>query len=155
VRLPAVLSVEEVALLLQAAPGAKYKAALATAYGVGLRVSEMVALKVGDIDSERVPLRVEQGKAARTAAPCYRRSCLSCCAPEFSFQGFRSRVIQHSGKQNPTVRDFINVSGHGTVKEHTMFCVIRNVALRLGFIRAGPLPALERQQLRLYRMTSC
>lgn len=44
-RLPAVLSVEEVTLLLQAAPGPKYKAALATAYGAGLRVSEVVALK--------------------------------------------------------------------------------------------------------------
>jgi len=43
-RLPAVLSVEEVTLLLQAA-GPKYKAALATAYGAGLRVSEVVALK--------------------------------------------------------------------------------------------------------------
>jgi integrase/recombinase XerD len=52
-RLPAVLSAEEVALLLQAAPGLKYKAALATAYGAGLRVSEVVALKVGDVDSER------------------------------------------------------------------------------------------------------
>jgi alkanesulfonate monooxygenase SsuD/methylene tetrahydromethanopterin reductase-like flavin-dependent oxidoreductase (luciferase family) len=41
---------------------------------------------------------------------------------EFSFQGFRDRVIQHSDKKNPTVRDFINVSGRGTVKEHTMFC---------------------------------
>src|SRR5271168_4333762 len=41
-RLPAVLSVEEVTLLLQAAPGPKYKAAFATAYGAGLRVSEVV-----------------------------------------------------------------------------------------------------------------
>jgi len=41
---------------------------------------------------------------------------------EFSFQGFRDRVIRHSGKKNPTVRDFIDVSGRGTVKEHTMFC---------------------------------
>jgi integrase len=48
-RLPVVLSVEEVTLLLQSAPGAKYKAALGTAYGAGLRVSEVVALKVGDI----------------------------------------------------------------------------------------------------------
>jgi integrase/recombinase XerD len=56
-RLPAVLSVEEVTLLLQAAPGAKYKAALGTAYGAGLRVSEVVALKVGDIDSARMLLR--------------------------------------------------------------------------------------------------
>jgi site-specific recombinase XerD len=64
-RLPAVLSVEEVSLLLQAAPGPKYKAAFATAYGAGLRVSEIVALKVGDVDSERMLLRVEQGKGRK------------------------------------------------------------------------------------------
>ena len=64
-RLPAVLSAEEVVLLLQAAPGAKYKSALATAYGAGLRVSEVVALKVGDIDSERMLLRVERGKGRK------------------------------------------------------------------------------------------
>jgi len=64
-RLPVVLSVEEIALLLQAAPGPKYKAAFSTAYGSGLRVSEVVALKVGDIDSERMLLRVEQGKGRK------------------------------------------------------------------------------------------
>jgi integrase/recombinase XerD len=64
-RLPTVLSVEEIALLLQAAPGAKYTAVFATAYGAGLRVSEVVALKVGDIDSERMLLRVEQGKGRK------------------------------------------------------------------------------------------
>jgi integrase/recombinase XerD len=64
-RLPAVLSVEEVTLLLQAARGPKYKAALATAYGAGLRVSEVVALKVGDVDSERMLLRVERGKGRK------------------------------------------------------------------------------------------
>jgi site-specific recombinase XerD len=64
-RLPAVLSVEEVTLLLQAAPGPKYKAAFATAYGAGLRVSEVVALKVGDVDSERMLLRVDQGKGRK------------------------------------------------------------------------------------------
>jgi len=87
-RLPAVLSIEEVTLLLQAAPGPKYKAAFATAYGAGLRVSEVVALKVGDIDSERMLLRVERGKGRRslpsrrrgTATPCCRPSCSSCCA---------------------------------------------------------------------------
>ena len=64
-RLPAVLSVEEVTLLLQAAAAPKYKAAFATAYGAGLRVSEVVALKVGDIDSERMLLRVERGKGGK------------------------------------------------------------------------------------------
>jgi integrase len=52
-KLPVVLSPEEVARLLDAAPGLKYKAALSVAYGAGLRVSEVVALKVGDIDSKR------------------------------------------------------------------------------------------------------
>src|SRR5262249_55256426 len=64
-RLPAVLSVEEVTLLLQAAPGPKYRAAFATAYGAGLRVSEVVALTAGDVDSERMLLPVEQGKGRK------------------------------------------------------------------------------------------
>jgi integrase/recombinase XerD len=64
-KLPTVLSVEEVARLLEAAPGPKYKAALGTAYGAGLRVSEVVALKVTDIDSTRMLIRVEQGKGRK------------------------------------------------------------------------------------------
>ena len=48
------LSVEEVTLLLRAATAPKYKAAFATAYGTRLRASEVVALKVNDIDSERM-----------------------------------------------------------------------------------------------------
>ena len=64
-KLPTVLSVEEVGRLLEAAPGPKHKAALGTAYGAGLRVSEVVALKVGDIDSTRMLIRVEQGKGRK------------------------------------------------------------------------------------------
>ena len=64
-KLPAVLSPEEVARLLEAAPGPKYKAALGAAYAAGLRVSEVVALKVSDIDSERLLLRIEQGKGGK------------------------------------------------------------------------------------------
>jgi integrase/recombinase XerD len=64
-RAPVVLSQEEVARLLEAAPGIKVKAALSVAYGAGLRVSEVAALKVSDIDSERMTLRVEQGKGQR------------------------------------------------------------------------------------------
>ena len=64
-RIPTVLSVEEVTLLLHAASAPQYKAAFGTAYGAGLRVSEVVALKVGDIDSERMLLRVERGKGGK------------------------------------------------------------------------------------------
>src|SRR5271165_4248690 len=64
-KLPAVLSVEEVGRLLEAAPGLKYKAILSTAYGAGLRVSEVASLKVDDIDSKRMLIRVEQGKGRK------------------------------------------------------------------------------------------
>src|SRR3982074_684550 len=64
-KLPLVLSPEEVARFLEAAPGVKYKAAFSAAYGAGLRVSEVAALKVSDIDSERMMLRVEQGKGRK------------------------------------------------------------------------------------------
>jgi integrase/recombinase XerD len=62
-KLPIVLSPEEVARLLDAAPGLKYKAALSVAYGAGLRASEVVSLKIEDIDSTRMVIRVEQGKS--------------------------------------------------------------------------------------------
>jgi site-specific recombinase XerD len=64
-RLPVVLTQEEVARLLEAAPGLKWRTALSVAYGAGLRASEVVALKVGDIDSQRMRIRVEQGKGRR------------------------------------------------------------------------------------------
>ena len=61
-KLPVVLSGEEVAHLIEAAGTPKYQAALSVAYGAGLRASEVVALKVSDIDSTRMTLRIEQGK---------------------------------------------------------------------------------------------
>ena len=64
-KLPVVLSPEEVARLLDAAPGLKYKAALSVAYGAGLRAAEVVSLKVADIDSKRMIIRVEQGKGGK------------------------------------------------------------------------------------------
>ncbi len=64
-RLPVVLSPEEVALLLAHAQSLKYRAALSVAYGCGLRVSEIASLKVADIDSARMLIRVEQGKGRK------------------------------------------------------------------------------------------
>jgi integrase/recombinase XerD len=64
-KIPVVLSPEEVARFLEAAPGVKYKAAFSVAYGAGLRVSEVASLKVSDIDSKRMMLRVEQGKGGK------------------------------------------------------------------------------------------
>ena len=64
-KLPVVLSPDEVKRLLEATTNLKYKAALATAYGAGLRASEVTHLKVTDIDSQRMVIRVEQGKGSK------------------------------------------------------------------------------------------
>jgi site-specific recombinase XerD len=63
--LPVVLSREEVARLIEAAGNLKHQTALSLAYGTGLRAGEVVALKVGDIDSQRMTLRVERGKGQK------------------------------------------------------------------------------------------
>jgi integrase len=76
-----VLSPEEVARLLDAAPGLKCMAALSVAHGAGLRATEVISLKVSDIDSKQMIIRVEQGKAARTVTSCSRRACSIYCAP--------------------------------------------------------------------------
>jgi hypothetical protein len=64
-KLPVVLSGEEIVRFLQAVPGLRNRAALTTAYGAGLRVCEVAALKVGDIDSSRMVIRVEHGKGGK------------------------------------------------------------------------------------------
>ncbi|MDY0331856.1 MAG: tyrosine-type recombinase/integrase, partial [Thiomonas sp.] len=64
-KLPVVLSPEEVSRLIACAPNLKHRTALSVAYGAGLRVSEVCALKVGDVDSQRMTLRVEQGKGRK------------------------------------------------------------------------------------------
>jgi site-specific recombinase XerD len=61
-KLPVVLNRDEAARLIAAAGNPKYRAALAVAYGGGLHIGEVVALKVSDVDSKRMTLRVEQGK---------------------------------------------------------------------------------------------
>jgi site-specific recombinase XerD len=61
-KLPVVLSREEVARLIGSTANLKYRTALSVAYGAGLRASEVVSLKTGDVDAERMTLRVEQGK---------------------------------------------------------------------------------------------
>ncbi|QUD90203.1 site-specific integrase [Phenylobacterium montanum] len=64
-KLPVVLSADEVVRFLEAVPSLKTRVALTTAYAAGLRASEAVGLKVGDIDSSRMVIRVEQGKGGK------------------------------------------------------------------------------------------
>jgi integrase/recombinase XerD len=64
-KLPVVLNKQEVARLIACAGNLKHQTALSLAYGTGLRANEVISLKVTDIDSQRMTLRVEQGKGGK------------------------------------------------------------------------------------------
>src|SRR3546814_15996241 len=89
-KLPVVLSRDEVARLLDATTCLKHQAALSVAYGAGLRVGEVSALKVSDLDSKRMLLRIERGKGGR-----YRNAMLP--AGLLPLLRDRSRARRHRG----------------------------------------------------------
>jgi integrase/recombinase XerD len=64
-KLPTVLSADDVVRFLESVSSLKARVALTTAYAAGLRVSEVAALKVRDIDSGRMVMRIEHGKAGK------------------------------------------------------------------------------------------
>ena len=64
-KLPVVPSVQEVGLFLEAVRNAKHRAVLATIYATGLRIAEVTSLRIADIDSQRMCIRVEQGKGRK------------------------------------------------------------------------------------------
>ena len=63
--LPVVLSREETARLIAAVRNLKHQIALSVAYGAGLRASEVVGLKIGDVDGQRMSLRIQEGKGRK------------------------------------------------------------------------------------------
>lgn len=88
-KIPVVLTMAEVKRLLDATRSLKHQAALSVAYGAGLRVAEMAALKISDVDSKRMLLRIERGKGGR-----YRNTML----PEAQPQSPRIvRLRRHGG----------------------------------------------------------
>jgi integrase/recombinase XerD len=76
-RLPVVLSPEEVSRLLASTTNIKHKAALSLTYATGLRSSEVVSLKLTDIDRDRMVIRVEQGKSLPSRKRGARRTGMS------------------------------------------------------------------------------
>jgi site-specific recombinase XerD len=70
-----VLSRQEVERLLEAPRSLKHRALLAMVYGSGLRVSEVVRVRIGDVDRGRMMLKVEQGKGHKDRYPITIAAC--------------------------------------------------------------------------------
>jgi integrase/recombinase XerD len=66
-RLPVVLSPDEVVRALACVASPKHRAILTTCYAAGLRISEAVRLRPRDVDSQRMVIRIEQGREERPA----------------------------------------------------------------------------------------
>ena len=98
-RLPVILSPEEVMHFLDSVDNTKHRAILMTAYAAGLRVSEATHLKVTDIDSQRMMLRVDQGKGRKCCVKHFRpyvaaKLMLRCCRNPIFMRPFR-RLTTH------------------------------------------------------------
>jgi site-specific recombinase XerD len=76
-RLPEILSREEVGRLFEAAANGRHRAVLMSTYAAGLRVSEVVRLRTGDIDAERLSIRIEQGKGKKDRYTCLSKRLLA------------------------------------------------------------------------------
>jgi site-specific recombinase XerD len=120
-KLPVVLSPEEVARYFEHVPSLKYRSVLMLCYGAGLGISEAVSLKVRDIDSQRLLLRVEQGKGKKdryamlsprllAVLRCYYRA-LRPDAEGWLFPSWRRKHHLSSGSVSQACRDAAQQSG--------------------------------------------
>ena len=94
--LPDVLSPDEVSRLLGATVCLKHLAALSVAYGAGLRAAEVASLKVGDVDSTRMLLRVERGKGGRDRNAMLSTDLLALLR-EWWVEGHRQGILHRKG----------------------------------------------------------
>src|SRR5271168_4305727 len=117
--LPVVLDPEEVAGFFDYVPSLKYRAALMLCYGAGLRISEAVAIKVTDIDSQRGLIRVEQGKGRKDryvmlserlvkVLRCYWRASRS---PDWMFPSWRGKEHLSASSLSQACRDAAQACG--------------------------------------------
>jgi integrase/recombinase XerD len=98
-RLPTLLSQEEVAQLIEAAPTPFYRTILMTLYGTGVRRTELTRLKVSDIDSQRMVVHIQDGKGGRAAGQ--------------QWEGRTVDGIESRGADRARVRWRERHSGHG------------------------------------------
>jgi site-specific recombinase XerD len=129
-KLPQILSREEVAALIENTVNLKHRTILMTAYGAGLRLSEICHLKLTDIDSNRMTIRVEQGKGAKD-----RYTLLS---PRLLKELRRYWVAHRPKEWLFTARDATRPIG-----EHTLHRIYHAAKARAGVVKEGGIHSLR------------
>lgn len=129
-KLPQILSREEVAALIEKTPDLKHRAILMTAYGAGLRLTEICHLKVNDIDSQRMTLRVEQGKGAKD-----RYTLLS--------PRLLAELRRYWQVHRPAVWLFTGRDPARPVSEHTVHRAYHAAKARAGIVKEGGIHSLR------------
>jgi site-specific recombinase XerD len=158
-RLPVVLSEAEIYEFFQRVSTIRYRAALMAAYGAGLRVSEVVALHVGDIDSQRMLIRVRQGKGKKDRYAMLSRRLLEVLrcwfrfrhpaaqrqktSPEdWLFPGWRQGRHMNTGSLQTVCREAAQAAGLAKrVTVHTLRHYAASRTMPWGSKRSGPKPS--------------
>jgi integrase/recombinase XerD len=117
--LPEVFSPDEVVRLIGAARGLKQRVLLMTAYSTGLRVGELVNLKITDIDAERMTIRVKQGKGGKD-----RYAILS--------QNLLVELRQYWKRYRPVIWLFPNRAKNGPLSRGEAWHIFRSAKQRAG-----------------------
>ena len=130
VRLPAILSLEEVQRLFTVTANRKHRALLMTTYSAGLRVSEAIRLKLTDIDRHRMSLRVEQGKGKKDRYTVLSASLL----PELEAYWRECR---------PSVWLFPNRADTAPLLRTTAHCIFHAAKAKAGITKAGGIHLLR------------
>jgi len=130
-QLPVVLSREEVVRLFKVTQHPKHKALLMLAYSAGLRVGEIVRLKLSDIDRDRMQVRVTAGKGAKdrytllsaTALVVLREYYRACKPKEWLFPGDDPRDHLTERSAQHIFEDAKNKAG---IRKHATFHTLRH-----------------------------
>ena len=128
--LPEVLSTEEITAILNATENLKHKAILMTIYSAGLRIGEAINLKIKDIDSKRMQIRVEQGKGKKDrytllgvkTLEVLRKYALEYKPKEWLFEGAKGENYSQKAIQN-ILRKSVAKSG---IKKHVTVHTLRH-----------------------------
>ena len=128
--LPEVFSPDEVVRLIGAARGLKQRVLLMTAYSAGLRVSELVNLKITDIDAARMTLRVKQGKGGKD-----RYAILS--------QKLLTELRQYWKRYRPSIWLFLNRAKNGPLSRAEAWHILRSAKKRAGLKKGRGIHSLR------------